>query len=122
MMSLVAIVFAFGLGACVSAEQKPSSNWQVKTTTASQQTVWVAKGDGSKQCGPKTGITTPGMAAAEAKQAGIIVHKAKAGNDGRMRSQQCGQPTGATVELEISRNDLRKALSLGFVSKETASQ
>lgn len=115
------VVVALGFSACVTAEQKPAK-WDVKATTASQQKIWVTKSDGSTQCGGKKGALSPAMAAQQLKQAGIMVFQSKPGTDGQMHAQKCGAPTGATVDVEISRVDLRKALGYGFVSKETASQ
>lgn len=115
------VVVALGFSACVTAEQKPGK-WEVKATTASQQKIWVTKSDGSTQCGGKKGALSHTSAAQQLKQAGILVYQSKAGTDGQMHAQKCGAPTGATVDVEISRVDLRKALGFGFVSKETAAQ
>ena len=119
--ALVVVISAPGLSACVTAEQKPAK-WDVKVTTASQQKIWVTKSDGTTQCGGKKGALSPAMAAQQLKNAGILVFQSKAGRDGQMHAQKCGAPTGATVDVEISRIDLRKALGYGFVSKETAPQ
>ena len=108
------------LSACVSAPQKPESSWTVKASTESQQRIWVTQPDGSRQCAPKSAKVSPEGAAQQLKASGIIVFQAKLGNDGRMRIQKCGSPTGATVDLEIARVDLPKALSLGFVTKTSA--
>lgn len=119
--TFVVVVASAGFSACVTAEQKPAK-WEVKATTASQQKIWVTKSDGSTQCGGKKGALTPAMAAQQLKKAGILVFQSRAGSDGQMHAQKCGAPTGATVDVEISRVDLRKALGYGFVSKETAAQ
>lgn len=120
--TLFAVVFAGALGACVTAEQKDETKWEVKATTASQQKIWVTKSDGSRQCAGRKGAISPAAAAQQLKQAGVMVFQARAGSDGQMHAQKCGSPTGATVEVEISRIDLRKALGLGFVSRDTAAQ
>ncbi len=103
--------------ACVTAEQKQDSKWEVKATTASQQKVWITKSDGSRQCEGRKGALSPALAAQQLKQAGIMVFRAKTGTDGQMHAQKCGAATGATVDLEISRMDVRKALEFGFVTK-----
>lgn len=109
------------LVACTTAPQKPSE-WKVKATTESNQRIWVTKADGSRQCDKKTKALRPDQAAAQLKNAGVIVFDAKAGNDGMMRAQKCGNSTGGTVDVQISRVDLQKALSQGFVTKTTASE
>lgn len=109
---------AFVLAACTSAEQKPESQWTVKATTASQQKVWVSKDDGSRQCAGKKGAISPEFAMRQLKAAGVIAFQSKNGNDGQMRAQKCGSPTGNTVDVEISRADLRKALAMGYVSRD----
>lgn len=108
--------------ACTSAPQKPESTWTVKATTQSQQRIWVTKPDGSRQCAPKSASITPSGAAQQLKAAGIMVFQFKPGNDGHMRIQKCGSPTGATVDLEISRFDLPTALSKGYVTKSNTSE
>ncbi len=107
------------LSACSTAEQKPV--WTVKASTASQQKIWVTKADGSVQCSKKPGFS-PDFASRQLKAAGVIVFQSRKGTDGQMRAQKCGEPTGNTAEVEISRVDLRKALEQGYVSKETVQQ
>jgi len=119
-MSKVSLVFlCLGLVACSTAEQKPV--WTVKASTAGQQKIWVTKADGSVQCSKKGAISSD-FASRQLKAAGVIVFQSKNGHDGQMRAQKCGAPTGTTVDAEISRVDLRKALELGYVSKTTANQ
>lgn len=120
--AVFAILFASFLGACVTAEQKDETKWEVKATTASQQKIWVTKSDGSRQCAGRKGALSPAAAAQQLKQAGVMVFQSRAGSDGQMHAQKCGAPSGATVEVEISRIDLRKALGLGFVSRDTTAQ
>jgi len=110
------ILLCLGVSACTSAEQKPTSEWTVKATTASQEKIWVTKPDGSRQCAGSKGSISPDFAARQLKAAGVIVFQSKTGNDGQMRAQKCGSTTGNTVDVEISRVDLRKALTLGYVS------
>lgn len=113
------VFLCFALTACSTAEQKPV--WTVKATTASQQKIWVTKADGSVQCSKKGAISSD-FASRQLKAAGVIVFQSRNGNDGQMRAQKCGAPTGTTVDAEISRVDLRKALELGYVSKTTEAQ
>lgn len=104
------------LAACAT-EQKHPTVWKVKTSTESQGKIWVTKADGSLQCKPKTKALSPAQAAEQLKVAGIPVFQSKSGHDGKMHAQKCGAPTGSTVDLEISRPDLTKALGLGYVTK-----
>lgn len=118
MRRLGVLSLALLLAACSSAEQKPQTTWKVKATTESQMRIWITKADGSLQCAPKgRGTLSPQRAAQELQTAGIIVFQARQGTDGQMRVQKCGAPTGNTVELEISRPDVSRALGYGFVSK-----
>lgn len=108
------------LTACTTEQKKPDTQWKVKTTTESEQKIWVTRADGSRQCAPKKAkVPTPAAVAEQMKASGILVFQARSGNDGQMHAQKCGAPTGRTVELEISRMDLTKALQMGFVSRST---
>lgn len=121
-MKAIWIFLLLALVACTSAEQKPTSQWTVKATTASQQKIWVTKDDGSRQCAGAKGAISPEFAMRQLKAAGILAFQSKKGNDGQMRAQKCGAATGNTVEVEISRTDLRKALALGYLSKSETTQ
>lgn len=113
---LVLIAFLF-LAACAHEVKKDNTKWVVKTKTESEQTIWVTRSDGSRQCEQRR-VPTAAEVANQVKNAGIIVFHFRSGNDGQMHAQRCGSPTGRTVDLEISRPDLTKALALGFVTKE----
>jgi hypothetical protein len=104
------------LAACTHEVQKPPHKWTVKTSTESEKTVWVTRADGSRQC-EKRRVPSPADVARQVQGAGIVVFRSRNGNDGQMHAQLCGSPTGRTVDLEISRPDLRKALALGFTTK-----
>lgn len=116
------IIASFLLTACASATQKAPTKWNVKATTEGQQKIWVSKPDGSRQCAPKGKALSPSLAAEQLKGVGVPVFEARNGNDGKMYIQKCGSPTGSTVDLEISRRDITKALSLGFVTKSTVAE
>lgn len=71
----------------------------------------VAKSDGSLQCGKGKQISLTEMS----KQlAGIQIYSEENLNDGMMRIQVCGAPTGQFNVYEISQEDLKKATGLGF--------
>ncbi len=119
MLKACLVFLCFGLAACSTAERKPV--WKVKATTASQEKIWVFKADGSRQCAGKKGAISSDFASRQLKAAGVIVFQSRTGTDGQMRAQKCGNPTGNTVEAEISRIDLRKALELGYVTRNSPS-
>ncbi len=110
------------LSACTTEPAKTSTQWTVKATTEGQRKIWVTKPDGSQQCAPKSSVLSPALAAQQLKVSGVPVFEFKTGSDGKMHIQKCGAPTGRTVDLEISRNDISRALSLGYVTKSTAEE
>jgi hypothetical protein len=101
--------------ACTHEEEAPKKQWSVKTSTDHDKKIWITRADGSQQCGPKA--PSPADVARKIQQAGILVYKSQTGTDGQMHNQSCGSPTGRTIDLLISRPDLGKALTLGFVTK-----
>jgi hypothetical protein len=89
----------------VSKEKDPMS----KTSAADR--VKVYKPDGSLQCGQGKAIPLETMQ----KQLGKIkVYNSFNKNDGMMRIQVCGQPTGMSNVYEIDRKDLAAAQKAGF--------
>jgi hypothetical protein len=117
---ITAAILALALSACTHEIVKPNTKWNVKTSTESEQKIWVTRADGSRQCGQGKG-QNPTQVAAQVQQAGLLVFQSRLGKDGQMHPQMCGAPTGRTIDLEISKLDIRKALSLGFVTKDEAS-
>lgn len=73
--------------------------------------VYVYKADGSLQCGQGQKIAPNEMAK---ELAPIQVFSSETKNDGLMRIQVCGHPTGYCNVYEISEDDLEQALKLGF--------
>ncbi len=82
-----------------------------QTTSAGQLKVKVFKPDGTLQCGMGSKIPLETM---EKELKGIKVFSKTNQNDGLMRIQVCGAPTGQSNVYEISRTDLEKALKAGF--------
>ncbi|MFN8790376.1 MAG: hypothetical protein ACK5Y2_02860 [Bdellovibrionales bacterium] len=80
-------------------------------TGAAMLKVKVYKPDGSLQCGMGQKIPLEVM---EKELKGIKVHSRSNRNDGLMRIQVCGAPTGNSNVYEIDRTDLEKALKKGF--------
>lgn len=112
------LLFALFVSTGCTTEQVDKREWKVKATTENEQKIWVMKADGSRQCEKKAvQPLSPKKAALDLQAAGIPVFASQAGQDGKMHSQRCGAPTGGTVELQISRGDLTKALAQGYVTK-----
>ncbi|MFN8945806.1 MAG: hypothetical protein ACK5WZ_14410 [Pseudobdellovibrionaceae bacterium] len=79
--------------------------------TPAHERVKVAKLDGTLQCNQGKQIPLAEMA----KQlAGIQIFSEKNLNDGLMRIQVCGAPTGQNNVYEIPKSELKKAVGLGF--------
>ena len=82
-----------------------------QAAAAGQLKVKVYKPDGSLQCGMGSKIALETM---EKDLKGIKVFSRTNMNDGLMRIQVCGAPTGQSNVYEIARADLEKALKAGF--------
>lgn len=82
----------------------------MKTTTSADR-VKVYKPDGSLQCGMGKVIPLPEM---QAELKGVPVYSSANKNDGMMRIQVCGSPTGNCNVYEIESKDLEAALKAGF--------
>ena len=74
--------------------------------------ITVAKPDGSLQCGVRIGLSLKQMAKKQLKDIKILASEKK--NDGLMRIQSCGSPTGMLNTYTIRHQDLRKAQKSGF--------
>jgi hypothetical protein len=81
------------------------------TKTAKADRVRVYKPDGTLQCGMGEQIPIEVMHKQLEK---IKVHRAFSKNDGMMRTQVCGSPTGNSHVYEIDRKDLSAAQKFGF--------
>lgn len=84
---------------------------ELPTDGTSLLKVKVYKADGTLQCGMGKKISLETM---EKELKGIKVLSRSNMNDGLMRIQVCGAPTGQSNVYEIGQNDLEKALKLGF--------
>ena len=73
--------------------------------------VYVYKADGSLQCGQGQKIPLQDMSK---ELLPIRIFSAESKNDGLMRIQVCGHPTGYCNVYEIVEDDLDQALKLGF--------
>lgn len=80
-----------------------------------EQSVFVFKSDGSKQCGMGEVTSLETMAQEFVKlEPPIKILSQVAKKDGKMYAQVCGGPTGRINVYEISAQDLGRAQSLGF--------
>lgn len=80
-----------------------------KTSVADR--VFVYKPDGSLQCNQGKATSLAEMK----KELGAIpVYSSVKKNDGQMRIQVCGAPTGMSNVYEIDRNQLQAVMRLGF--------
>ncbi len=130
-LSLLSFIFAiFSLSACSTTPCKieertvNSSGTQTlgsqnliggeKSMTAEKDLtnrVRIYKADGSQQCGTSKKIE---LSAMQKELGSIKVFSAENKNDGLMRIQMCGHPTGNCNVYEILNTDLDAALKLGF--------
>lgn len=99
----------------VKAEQAgpelPVKDNKLIPESSSVDRVRVFKDNGSLQCGQGKSID-PATMAKELKD--IRVYKTSMENDGKMRIQKCGAPTGNVNIFEIDKSNLNQALSYGF--------
>lgn len=116
---LLAIPLFLILGACTHGNcraQKPAeptatANEASMTSSPATDRVKVHKADGSLQCGQGKAIPVEEM---QKQLKDIKVFSAANKNDGMMRIQVCGSPTGNSNVYEIDRKDLEAALKAGF--------
>ncbi|QLY27189.1 hypothetical protein [Bdellovibrio sp. KM01] len=81
------------------------------TTSNTSDRVKVFKPDGSLQCGQGKRIPLADM---QKDLGSVQVYSSKNANDGMMRIQLCGSPTGNCNVYEIDRKDLATAQKAGF--------
>lgn len=81
------------------------------TSTSKADRVKVFKPDGSLQCGQGKAVAVTEM---QNQLNGIKVYSSVNRNDGMMRVQVCGAPTGNVNVYEIDRKDLAAAQKKGF--------
>lgn len=97
-----------------SAAKSPASNDKAKDAMKPESKldrVKVYKSDGSLQCGQGKAIAVSDM---QKELGDIEVFSSQNKNDGRMRIQVCGSPTGNANVYEIDRKNLEAALKKGF--------
>ena len=117
---MLALPLVFILGACTHGNCRAQKNGDKTvastkevpmSSAASTERVKVHKADGSLQCGQGKAIPPEEM---QKQLKDIKVYSAAMKNDGMMRIQVCGSPTGNSNVYEIDRKDLEAALKAGF--------
>lgn len=110
----IVVLAACSHGNCGAEKRKSQAANQagapVVKSSASER-VKVFKADGSLQCGQGQKIALSEM---QKDLKGIQVHSSENKNDGMMRIQLCGSPTGNCNVYEIDRKDLDTAVKYGF--------
>jgi hypothetical protein len=104
-------LFVFSVPAFAMGD-KPSAPAQ-GGQTASSDSVWITRPDGSQSCSAKSGESIE-EGAEDLKSANIHVLDSKKNASPKIHNQLCGMPTGTSNAYQISRSDLAKALSLGY--------
>jgi hypothetical protein len=80
-----------------------------------RELVTMERPDGTKQCEPKPDEQALLSAAKkELRRAGVRVVEMRREQDGKMRMQMCGSPTGFAIRIRIAASDREKARALGF--------
>lgn len=108
-LSLVGALFVFSFQAQAMGEKKSET-----AVNSSSDTVWVYRKDGGTACGTNKAQTLE-QGATELSGSGARVLDSHKANDGKMHAMACGLPTGSMNAYQISRADLAKALSIGFI-------
>jgi hypothetical protein len=89
----------------------PSGATQSAPPTTAEGTIRVYKYDNSRQCGQGKPLDLEEMS----KQLkGIKIVSQEKKNDGMMRIQMCGAPTGIANVYEIEQKNMKKAVKAGF--------
>jgi hypothetical protein len=102
------------------ASQAPASSQssEISSSAASGDSVWVTRPDGAQQCSPQSGQTLE-SGSAELTKAHVRVLGSQKGSDKKMHAQMCGIPSGRTNMFQILKEDLPKAIVLGFHEVKT---
>lgn len=118
---LSAVLLGCATGKCVNAHNSANATPAAAAAATSGGTtmkpeskldrVKVYKPDGSLQCGQGKAIPIPDM---QKELKDIKVYSSFNKNDGMMRIQVCGSPTGNSNVYEIDRSNLEAAVKLGF--------
>jgi hypothetical protein len=81
---------------------------------AAANQVWITRPDGAQSCSTSGGQSLDD-GAAELRKSKVRVLESRKGNDGKMRAQMCGIPSGSTNSFLIPKEDLARAVAQGYV-------
>lgn len=101
---------------CIAFGNKSAATTQGQAepqTLKKEDTVWILRSDGAKSCSPETAQSVE-AGAQELLKADIRVLNSMKGDDGKMRMQMCGAPTGTLNSYLIPKDSLPHAVALGF--------
>jgi len=98
-------------GPCLNPKKDQALTDTSEKTSVLGQKIRVYKYDGSKQCGIGKSMPLEDM---QKELGSIKVYSSANKNDGQMRVQLCGSPTGNANVYEIEKSDLEKAQKSGF--------
>ncbi len=105
-------VMACQSGNCRSNRtESEAKSVDAQVTKSPQNRIKVYKYDGTLQCGMGKAVPSTEM---QKELNGIMVYSVENKNDGLMRVQVCGAPTGKANIFEIDKASLEKAKSYGF--------
>ena len=90
-----------------------ASETEALSSSVSGPTVWVTRPDGAQQCAPGSGQSLE-SSSSELQKAQVHVLSSQKGGDKKFRAQMCGIPSGKTNMFQIPKEDLLKAIALGF--------
>jgi hypothetical protein len=122
-MILVTFLFVFLIGSAPQAfafasKSAPAAASETEATSSSVSsysgpTVWVTRPDGAQQCAPGSGQSLE-SSSSELQKNQVHVLSSQKGGDKKLRAQMCGIPSGKTNMFQIPKEDLPKAIALGF--------
>jgi|FLYM01.1.fsa_nt_gi hypothetical protein len=105
------IVVSLGCANTHCRQKKAGDEMSQNQNGQQTQKILVAKADGSRQCEEKSGTSLDRMA----KDLGEVkIYRQFKQNDGMMRIQVCGAPTGMYNVYEIEAKDQQAAVNVGF--------
>lgn len=111
LLSVSFILNACSHGNCGAQKAESNLTGALVEKNSSTDKVKIYKADGTLQCGQGKKIDLSEM---QKSLGNIKIYSSENKNDGMMRIQLCGTPTGNSNVYEIDRKDLEAALKAGF--------
>lgn len=75
--------------------------------------IWIVRSDGARSCGMEEGESID-QVTTELKKSGVTIFESRKASDGKMHAMVCGAPEGTLNAFMIPKEDLPKAIVLGF--------